>query len=93
MVRSPLSFLHTLLIHTFVETPIARIPKARTVRLLPYELVPHMDTNSRMFHKAQATIAKQVPAASTITSAFTARKARFDRLFNLTQGIFLVLDF
>jgi hypothetical protein len=71
-------------------------PAKTTVRL-PYVLVPNMDTSSRLFHKAQNTIAKQAkasaakqvdtaspsPTASSTSSAF---KTKMARLFNLEQG-------
>ena len=58
--------------------------RTRTVRLLPYVSVPRMDTNSRLFHKAQATLAKQA-AASSSAAPFD-RQAHMERLFNLHQG-------
>jgi hypothetical protein len=53
-----------------------------------------MDTNSRMFHKAVATIAKQVIAATADSSlgshstraTVTERRARRERVFDLHHG-------
>ena len=52
--------------------------------MLPYVQVPHMDTSSRLFHKAQATIAKQALTASTSSP----KTSPADRLFTLQQGAF-----
>ena len=57
----------------------------KSVRLLPYVLVPGMDTSSRLFHKAQATISKQVPTPTPSPPA-SEHKAHVDRLFSLQQG-------
>jgi hypothetical protein len=65
--------------------------RTKKVRLIPYVAVPRMDLNSRIFRKAQATIAKQAAAASV--SGTTERKAYFDRLFHLQQGTFIFLYF
>jgi hypothetical protein len=60
---------------------------SKSVRFIPYVLVPGMDVNSRLFHKAQATIAKQAHVAASSASTVSAeRKAHVDRLFNLQQG-------
>lgn len=74
-------------------------PRSYVVRL-PYALVPGMDVNSRLFHKALATIAKQqrnssAPPVSTPTaskSTVSENKALFDSLFSLEQGISPVLS-
>ena len=54
---------------------------------MPYDLVPGMATDSRLFRKAQVTIAKQAAALSASPlSVTTTRHASVDRLFNLNQG-------
>ena len=59
----------------------------KSVRFIPYVLVLGMDVNSRLFHKAQATIAKQAHAAASSASASSIEhKARVDCLLNLQQG-------
>ena len=59
----------------------------KSVHFIPYVLVPGMDINSCLFHKAQATIAKQAHTAASSTSASSIeRKARVNRLLNLQQG-------
>jgi hypothetical protein len=71
-------------------------PAKATVRL-PYVLVPKMDASSRLFHKAQNTIAKQAKAAaakqtettsSSPTSSVTSsdQKAKMAKLFLLDQS-------
>ena len=68
---------------------------AKTTVCLPYVLVPKMDTSSRLFHKAQNTIAKQVktftsksseasPTSSVTTSA---TKTHIAKLFHLDNGM------
>ena len=63
------------------ETPSSVQDRTKKVRLLPYFLVPGMDIHSRIFHKAQATIAKQVAAASVSKSTST------EPLFDLQKGM------
>ena len=65
----------------------------RTTRFLPYVEVPHMDTTSRPFRKAEATVAKAAkpasPASSTSTGSPTTStnsKATVERLFNVQEG-------
>jgi len=82
---------------TFSDTLAVVKDRPKTVRFLPYENVPGMDKNSRLFVKAQATIAKQVapPSASPSSSpGSTSRPVSIDRLFDLNQGeLILDLDF
>ena len=71
----------------FLDTTRVVIPKERavkTVRLLPYVEVPHMDTSSHIFRKAEATVAKQVSPSSSSTSSSS--KASVERLFDIQQG-------
>ena len=87
MVRPCLSVLH-IVIKTFPDAPSAPTSSGHTV-CLPYHLVPGMDTHSRIFHKAVATIAKQViPAPPSSTSTVSERKARRERVFDLHHGMF-----
>ena len=65
----------------------------RTTRFLPYVEVPHMDTTSRPFRKAEATVATAAkpasPASSTSTGSPTTStnsKATVERLFNVQEG-------
>ena len=58
----------------------------KTVRFLPYDLVPNLDTSSRLFRKAQAVIAKQAAPSSSSSSVALDHRASLDRLFNLNQG-------
>ena len=51
--------------------------RPKSVRRLSYSSVPGMDTGSRLFHKAQAVIAKQ---------ALPARKTQLDRLISFDAG-------
>jgi hypothetical protein len=48
--------------------PSASLERPKSVRLLPYVLVPGMDTSSRVFHKALSTIAKQSQSIPTPVS-------------------------
>ena len=57
------------------------------VRLIPYVLVPGMDTTPHLFHKAQATLAKQAAAMSSPSTSLTARKTHLKRLFHSQQGM------
>ena len=68
-----------------LDTPVIVKERPKTVRLLPYVLVPGMDTSSRIFHKAQATIAKQTSAVP-ISSTQAAPQAA-ENLFVLQQGM------
>lgn len=71
---------------------------AKPTVCLPYALVPKMDTSSRLFHKAQNTIAKQTkmpstsieasPTSSAVTSTSSDRKAHMAKLFHLDHGEF-----
>ena len=61
--------------------------RPQKVRLLPYFLVPGMDINSRLFHKAQATLVKQAAALSSSSTTLTARKTHLERLFSSPQGM------
>jgi len=84
----PLSFVSHLL--TIVsDVPVAG-SSGKTV-CLPYHLVPGMDTNTQLFLKAQATLAKQAPATAVPAAAATehASAAHVNRLFSLNQGIFI----
>lgn len=63
------------------DMPVVVKERPKSVRRLPYVLVPGMDANSRLFHKAQATIAKQASALPSSSSP-----ASTERLFNLQQG-------
>lgn len=75
-----LSFLSRTYKFAFLETPVIIQDSTKKVRLIPYRLVPGMATNSRLFHKAQATISKQATAASPSS------KASVERLFQLEQS-------
>src|ERR1700719_4228501 len=69
-----------------LETSVSTKERTRSVRFLPYVLVPGMSINSRPFLKAQATVAKQI----TTPGSSPAPKAHVQRLFNLQQGKFLI---
>ena len=60
-----------------LDTPSTK-DRVKSVRMLPFELVPGMDTTSCSFLKAQSTVAK-----STVTSP---AKDKVNSLFNLQQG-------
>ena len=60
-----------------LDTPSSK-DRAKSVRMLPFELVPKMDTTSFSFIKAQLIIMK-----STGTSP---AKDKVETLFNLQQG-------
>ena len=66
----------------FLEPPAVSPERTSKVRLLPYVLVPGMDTRSRLFHKAQATIAKQVVKTSPTPPVSAERSVTLDRLFD-----------
>lgn len=67
--------------------------RTQKVRLLPYVLVPNMDRSSRIFHKAEAILAKQTVSSTSSSTTPAARKAQFERLFRPQQGksFFLLL--
>ena len=76
-----------------IDLPAVGKERPATVRLLPYVDVPGMDVHSRLFHKAQATIAKQASLATTASSSSKSPegKATTERLFNLQHGMLFLL--
>ena len=54
---------------------------------LPYAFVPGMDMDSFLFHKANATLAKQIAAGA---KAISSSKGSVDRLFSAHQGMSVI---
>ena len=76
-------------IGTIILDATASIEHPKPVRPLPYVLVPGMDINSRVFHKALSTIAKQnatVPATSMLSSPPAGNRNLVDSLLRLDHG-------
>lgn len=83
----------------FSDAPAPATSLGHTV-CLPYHLVPGMDIHSRLFHKAVATIAKQIiaPAQAPTPEPAQARpptvaevRACRERVFDLHHGTSLFL--
>jgi hypothetical protein len=89
-VRLLLASCYSCLLTYVLDAPVIVKEPSQTV-CLPFSFVPGMDVTSRLFRKAQATIAKQAsaltPSASTPVHS---KKKALEALLNVEQGMYFI---